>query len=313
MNERGATLFWASAAGAFRVRSRLTGSPEAMKEITMAEKRSPLRIMTLNLRYGSADDGENSWSHRRDLLIRTVHAIDPDILATQEGLSFQLEDLDAALPQMGRFGLGRYHGVALDRPHEAYSGEHCAIYYRRPRFELIDSRTTWLSETPDAAGSRGWGAGLARIVTHGQLSDARIGRELALVNTHFDWGEEVTARSTDILCEILAGVSASTPVVLTGDFNLAPSAPEHERLTTLDLAGGRRLVDACTGASGCDGDMGTYHGFTGVPEKRIDWILLSSDAVVVDARVIQDAENGRYPSDHFPVMADVLLPLPTAN
>ncbi|MFW5788902.1 MAG: endonuclease/exonuclease/phosphatase family protein, partial [Spirochaetota bacterium] len=252
-----------------------------------------------------ADDGADSWRYRSDLLVRVVREIDPDILATQEGLSFQLEELDAALPQMGRFGLGRYHGVAVDRPHEAYSGEHCAIYYRRPRFELVSADTMWLSDTPEVPGSLGWGAGLARIVTHGRVRDAHTRREWSLINTHFHWGEEVTRKSTDILCELLADVPAATAVILTGDFNLPPSSPEHERLTTVALAGGRRLVDACSAADGCDEDVGTFHAFVGSPEQRIDWILVSSDAKVTGARVVRDEEDGRYPSDHFPVVADV--------
>ena len=272
----------------------------------MDNDRDTLRIATLNLRYGSADDGANSWRHRRDLLVRVVREIDPDILATQEGLPFQLEELDAALPQMGRFGLGRYHGVAVDRPHEAYSGEHCAIYYRRPRFELVHTSTMWLSETPGVPGSLGWGAGLARIVTHGRVRESASGRALSLINTHFHWGEEVTRRSTDVLCNLLADVPESSPVVLTGDFNLPPSSPEHERLTTVGLSGGRRLLDACAAASGCDEGSGTSHGFTGVPESRIDWILASSDLRVAGARVVRDEEDGRYPSDHFAVVADLV-------
>lgn len=273
----------------------------------MDNDRDTIRIATLNLRYGSADDGANSWRYRSELLVRVVREIDPDILATQEGLPFQLEELDAELPQMGRFGLGRYHGVAVDRPHEAYSGEHCAIYYRRPRFELVHANTVWLSDTPEVPGSLGWGANLARIVTHGRVREPSTGRELALINTHFHWGEEITAKSTDILCDLLAHVPESTPVVLTGDFNLRPSSPEHDRLTTVTLAGGRQLADACSAASACDESSGTSHGFTGVPEKRIDWILVSSDLRVADARVVRDEEAGRYPSDHFPVVADVVL------
>lgn len=274
----------------------------------MDNDRDTLRVATLNLRYGAADDGADSWRYRSDLLVRVVREIDPDILATQEGLSFQLEELDAALPQMGRFGLGRYHGIAVDRPHEAYSGEHCAVYYRRPRFELVGTDTVWLSDTPDVPGSLGWGAGLARIVTRGRVCESHSGRELWLVNTHFHWGEEVTRKSTDILCDLLAGVPVSSPVVLTGDFNLSPAAPEHERLTTVGLSGGRRLVDVCAVVTGCDEGSGTFHGFSGAPQERIDWILASSDLRVADARIVRDEEDGRYPSDHFPVVADLLPP-----
>lgn len=292
-----------------------------------------VRVVTLNLRYGSADDGENSWPQRRDLLVGTVRALDPDILSTQEGLPFQLEELDAALPSMKRVGLGRYHGVSVDRQHEAFSGEHCAVYFRLPRFQLIDHRTSWLSETPDEPGGTGWGAHLARVVTRVLVHDVETDTRCAILNTHFHWGEQITAGSVQCLKREIAGLpwgaspSEGMSVIVTGDFNLDPSSPEHAALLSHELPDGRYLVDAWeqaraggTAQTSCGGwepaeaarppreggsAEGTSHGFSGMPSRRIDWILVSDDLHCTRARIDHANADGRYVSDHFPVAAEL--------
>lgn len=322
----------------------------------MTDSHTPLRIMTFNLRYGSADDGDDAWPTRGTSAIAAIDTLAPDLLGTQEGLPFQLEEIDAALPDFGRVGLGRYHGVAVDRPHEAFSGEHCALYYRRPRLRVVATDTRWLSETPDEPGSHGWGAHLARVVTRAVLADESTGRRITMLNTHFHWGAEITAGSARLLAALLRDVPDDAIAILTGDFNLPPGSPEHADLLAVELAGGRRLVDAwdvaCsngsarvrrgeagladTAAAGSDAarrgegapvggavlqgerteiggddataDAGTSHGFSGVPQRRIDWILVSSDVEVVAAAIDRRTWGGRYPSDHFPVVVDLRLP-----
>ena len=274
----------------------------------MSATQPTLTVATLNLRYGTADDGENAWPARRPILVRALGTVDADLVGTQEGLPFQLEEIDAAFPAFGRFGIGRYHGVAVDRPHEAYSGEHCAVYYRRPRLELLETETKWLSATPDVPGSMGWGADLARVVTSGRLRDRATGTELLHLNTHFHWGREVTANSVALLATWIGRATADTPVIVTGDFNLPPGSSEYRTLLGLELAGDRRLVDAYAASGDHDPDDGTSHSFSGIPERRIDWILVSDDLQVTAARIVRYEEGGRYPSDHFPVAATVALP-----
>lgn len=262
------------------------------------------RVATFNVRYGTADDGPNCWSSRREILLRAVRSLAPDILSTQEALPFQLDEVDTANPSMGRFGVGRYHGVDVPRPHETYSGEHCAVYYRWAKFELLESRTEWLSDTPDVPGSLGWGAELARVVTIGRLRSLHGARDLVILNTHFHWGREIVRRSTDHLLRLLSHVSADQSVVVTGDFNLPPTSLEHRRLLSLALVGGRHLLDPLANHSG-----GSCHDFDGKPKQRIDWVLFSDDIKPAGAEVVTYNEQGSYPSDHFPVVVDVDLPL----
>ena len=105
------------------------------------------KIISYNIRLGVADDGANSWEHRREATLRMLEREAPTVFGIQEGYLFQVKYIEENLPQYGRVGVGRDDG--------AEKGEFMAVYYLRDRFELLDSGTFWLSETPDKV-SRGW-------------------------------------------------------------------------------------------------------------------------------------------------------------
>jgi endonuclease/exonuclease/phosphatase family metal-dependent hydrolase len=195
----------------------------------------------------------------------------------------------------------------VDRLHEAYSGEHCAVYVRSDRFKIEETETLWLSDTPREPGRLGWGAHLPRICTRVRVQERSTGIRVELFNTHFHWGEEITRRSTDMIVDLLSRVTPDRPAVLMGDFNLDPQSAEHARLTSALLSGGRVLVDSYHEAHPAQ-DVGTSHGFSGRPQRRIDWILVSNEMAIHSAEIEMHSEAGRYPSDHFPVTATVELP-----
>ena len=99
-------------------------------------------------RYGTAQDGDNQWDRRRDLLVETVRAFDPDLLGTQETLAFQRNFLAEQLPGYDHLGVGRDDG--------GERGEMMALFYKRDRFEKLGGGHFWLSETPDVIGSQSW-------------------------------------------------------------------------------------------------------------------------------------------------------------
>ncbi|HEV3486111.1 MAG TPA: hypothetical protein VG106_11935, partial [Vicinamibacterales bacterium] len=54
-------------------------TPEAVQQPTAGEAfGQPLTVMTFNIRYGTAADGEDRWEKRRDLLFATIEAFKPD-------------------------------------------------------------------------------------------------------------------------------------------------------------------------------------------------------------------------------------------
>ncbi len=263
-----------------------------------------LRVMSWNIRYDNPGDGPNAWTHRKDWFAEIVVAQRVDVAGFQEVLVGQLRELRQRLPDFEAYGVGRDDG--------AERGEFCPIFYRRERFELLDRGTFWLSPTPDQIGSRGWDAALPRIVSWLRLKDRPSGKTLTVLNTHFDHrGETARRESATFLVRQLQQSFTEGPVVLTGDFNATPDSEPYRILTSraTDLRGFRDSY--VTTATKPEGPASTWNGFEAiVPDRRIDFIFTTPDIRVDRFRILTDQKDGRFPSDHLPVVADLELITP---
>ncbi|HEX6643703.1 MAG TPA: endonuclease/exonuclease/phosphatase family protein, partial [Gemmatimonadales bacterium] len=191
-----------------------------------APQAESLRIMTFNIRYGTADDGADAWPHRRDLVIQVIRDGRPDLLGVQEALRFQLDELGAAIPGYGEIGVGRDDGRT--------KGEYAAFLYRKDRLEPLASGTHWFSDTPEVPGSTSWGNRITRIVTWARFRDRTTGRAFAAYNLHLDHESQPSReRSAEMIARLVA--AEDVPVVVLGDFNSGEANPAFRRLT----AGGR--------------------------------------------------------------------------
>lgn len=257
---------------------------------------APLRVMSFNLRYGTAADGENDWDKRKDLLVETVRRFDPDLLGTQETLEFQADFLAAQLPGYARFGAGRDDGRA---------GEQMTIFFRSDRFEKLAAGHYWLSEAPDRPGVKGWDAACPRMVTWAKLRDRRNDRDFLWLNTHWDHrGRQARLESPKVMRRWLAEQRPRLPLVVTGDFNSQEDSPQYR--TLLGEAGGQpKLIDTYRKLHPeRQPDEATFHAFSGKREgSRIDWILVSPEFAPAEAAIDRFHKDNRYPSDHFPVTA----------
>ena len=255
-----------------------------------------LTAMSYNLRLDFPGDSLNAWPHRRDFLLSQLLFHAPDIIGTQEGLPEQIAWLDKRLPGYGRVGQGREGGNR---------GEYSAIYYNRERFAALTSGTLWLSETPNVV-SVGWDAALPRIVSWVRLAErgGTGGGEFYAFNTHFDHrGARARVKSAKLILRMIDSINTDgLPVVLTGDLNLTPETPALQQLTA-------RLTDAYAAAPVRLGPAGTFNAFRydRPAERRIDYILVSHQIDVERFATLTDARDGRYPSDHFPVLAQLKL------
>jgi endonuclease/exonuclease/phosphatase family metal-dependent hydrolase len=256
-----------------------------------------LRVMSFNLRYSTARDGDNSWQNRREILIQAVRRIDPDLLGTQECLAEQADLLREHLPKMTIISVHRDDGKR--------EGESCAILFRTDRFEPIASGTFWLSPTPEKPGSKGWDADCARIVTWARLRDKATGRTFAWLNTHWDHiGKEARLESAGMMRRWIEANAAEMPVIVTGDFNTHLDAPPYARMFDVNQWK-RQLIDTFAQLHGPNTNAGgTYHGFTGKGAgARIDWILCTPEFEPFASEIDTFSVNDRFPSDHFPVTA----------
>ena len=261
-----------------------------------------MHVMTFNVRYGTAEDGPNRWELRRDISIECLRRYPFDVMGTQEGLSFQLEVIKATLPHLDYVGVGRYHGVETERLHERKEGEHCAIFYDARKWQVCEQDTFWLSDTPQVPGSMTWGNDLPRIVTWAIFEAQMGGSNFAVFNTHFHWGEFVLQNSTRLVLDRIRELAGGLPTILMGDFNLQPDSSSYRAFTERERGG---LVDCWPACGHSEEEGGTVHGFSGKGRGRIDWILVSKRFEPQSVERVEFNRAGRYPSDHFPVRAEL--------
>jgi endonuclease/exonuclease/phosphatase family metal-dependent hydrolase len=252
-----------------------------------------LKVMSFNVRT-PADTNDDRWENRRQVLFDLLREQDADVIGTQELVKRQADEIIAALPQYTWFGRGR-RGDDSD--------EHMGVFYRPDRLRVIASGDFWLSDTPDVAGSITWNNVLPRMVTWARFERIADGARFTLYNTHLPYREQDEAareRSARLIFERLAKLPADEPFVLTGDFNARPDSGVHKLLT-------EKLSDAWLSTGHRSGPERTFHGFTGKPDHRIDWVLFRN-LQLQSVETLDMHRGARYPSDHFPVVARFTLP-----
>jgi endonuclease/exonuclease/phosphatase family metal-dependent hydrolase len=261
----------------------------------------PLRVMSYNIRYDNpGDTGRVAWEHRRGKVASMIRYHAPAVVGTQEGKLNQLYDLEERLPAYEWIGVGRRSG----------GDEFSAIFYRRDRLELLDHHTYWLSPTPTEPGSRGWGAALPRIATWARFRDRTTGDSLFVLNTHFDHeSAEARRKSARFIAEAVGGWSKGLPAVVMGDLNAQVGSPPYEALTRQGPgAPDQPLRDAKrVAAQPHHGPVSTFNRFRTavVPERRIDYVLVSEEIAVRRHGHLNGKWGGGYPSDHLPVLVEL--------
>jgi len=272
------------------------------------QAKADLVVMSFNIRYAAANDGENNWDKRKDLACDVVRRQAPDVVGLQEALRSQIDDMRAALPEYGEIGVAREDGQT--------KGEYSAILYRKDRFTVDDSGTFWLSDTPEVPGSITWGNACTRVCTWARLLPKAPGKPFYMFNTHLDHiSQPSREKGIALIMSRLSSRKHPDPVVLTGDFN----SGENNAVVRY-LKGERRLEIVSNGMSQNPlplvdtfrllhqdaSDVGTAHSFKGsYAGNKIDYIFVAPGTEVLRAEILHDNQDNRYPSDHFPITAAI--------
>ncbi|HTQ09054.1 MAG TPA: endonuclease/exonuclease/phosphatase family protein [Fimbriimonadaceae bacterium] len=259
---------------------------------------APLRAMSFNVRYGNAEDGEYAWPRRREAAIDVVRRYSPDVAGLQEALDYQVDEFAAAMPGFSCVGAGRDDGLR--------QGEFAAILFRAGRLDLIDSGTFWFSQEPLTPGSRHPECYHPRICTWATLADRESGVRFRVCNLHLDnESEDARFLGVDMVLSVASGEAdflplARVPTLVLGDFNVGEDHPCIESLHSRGFSDSYRL------AHPDDGIAGTYHGFGTVEAvEKIDFIFTDRSWSVSNAGIIREKIDGHWPSDHYPVTAEV--------
>jgi endonuclease/exonuclease/phosphatase family metal-dependent hydrolase len=255
-----------------------------------AVPRPSFSILTLNLRFGLADDGHQAWIHRRPVLRQLLEAHASEVITFQEANDFQIDFLAECLPD--------YDIIGQRHPAPRF-WQNNVIFYRKP-WELDRWEHFYLSPTPDIP-SRFPASRWPRQCTLGRFTAGP--HELICGTTHLDFEETVQVASAEIILRRINRMASNRPVVLTGDFNCAPTSACHAVFTRpmetpeQHHAAFRNVLEPPY--------PGTFHGFQGGAGRRcIDWILYRGAITARRARVLSFQVDSLYPSDHYPVAAD---------
>ena len=273
--------------------------------------REPIDVWSFNIRYGTAKDGDNHWTNRREQLFDLLRAEKPDLIGLQEALRFQIDEILAAVPGYASVGVGRDDGKA--------AGEMSAILFRASRFHVAESGTFWFSDTPETPGSMHWGNRITRICTWARFVD-RDGASFVHYNVHLDHQSQPSREKSTLLLRerIAARKTAGEPVIVTGDFNAGEQNPALQGLVTLPghtTAAPAPFVDTFRARHPDATEVGSFSGFLfgSTRGEKIDYVLVEPGTEVLDAGIVRASRNDRYPSDHFPVTARIRFPAPPAR
>ncbi len=262
---------------------------------------TPLKVMTFNIRMNNSGDGINSWPHRKDAAAQMVKHYAPDVIGTQEVLHLQLTDMDERLPNYSPIGVGREDGKT--------KGEYAAVWYNTDKFELLDSGNFWLSETPEVAGSKGWDGACERIATWVKLRDLKTNETFFFMNTHLDHvGKQARSEGVKLILDRAIEYSNGLPIIVTGDFNSTPDSDVVAHMT--NAADTSHLTDSRSIAKNKEGEEWSFHDFGKIPQNDrplLDYIFVSDGIVVNSHSILPAKHNGRFVSDHSPVMATLVI------
>lgn len=260
-----------------------------------------LTVMTFNIRLNISSDSLNAWPFRKDQVASQILFHEVHLLGVQEALHVQMIDLKERLPRHKFVGVGRDDGKT--------KGEYSAIFYDTTRLTVLQSETFWLSQTPAIAGSKGWDAAITRIVTWAKFMDKRSKKIFYAFNTHFDHiGKLARKESALLILQKVKAIAVNTPVLITGDFNATPSDEPIQVL--MDSTNPLRLEDTKEkSATPHYGPTGTFNGFQSKErdDEPIDYIFFRNKWKVLKHATISQTWNGRFASDHFAVLATVVL------
>lgn len=259
-----------------------------------------IKVMSFNLRYDKPDPGNNAWTVRKDAVAALITHQAPDIIGTQEGKAHQLLDLHRLLPN--------YQSVGSDRTGTG-TGEHCAIFYHTHQLRCVANGDFFLSDTPEIPGSisSNWGNPVPRMASWAVFASA-AGEEqkITVFNTHLDYrSAQARELGAMLISDRLSHLKpAESYLFVTGDFNAASGTAPREALKR-PLPNGINLYHALAGVE-VEHQL-SFHDFTGKAFAAVDTIYYHSRVSLRAVKVDTGQWKGVWPSDHFPVVADVVL------
>lgn len=255
-----------------------------------------MKIMTFNIRADNVLDINNRWEKRKELVYKTIRKYDCDIVGLQEVTEKMYQDISKELSEYMIIGEGRT---------KKYFSEKNSLLIKKD-YKILKHETFWLSKTPQRVGSTVWYSLFPRICTSA-VCKAPNGQIIKIYNTHLDcllpkareYGLKKIADDIKKYYE-----EESLPCVLMGDFNATPNSRVIKKFSGGEYTNKKFIaVQEFDRTIYKKATMGTFKG----REKgmHIDYIFVSEEFNIKHVEIIRNNINGKYPSDHYPIMATI--------
>ena len=255
-----------------------------------------MRVMTFNLRSDSILDGKNRWNKRKEIVFNVLDSYQCDIIGLQEVTLKMRDDLERYLKN--------YHIVGKARTKKFFV-EHNNLLIAK-QHTILEEDTFWLSNNPNKIGSSIWYSIFPRICTTAKIR-LENGLIVRIYNTHLDcylspargYGLKKIMEYIEKQYEI-----EKLPVILMGDFNANPGHKLIKGFLEWELNNkpfvavqdyDRSIYSKATMGRFRDREKGMH----------LDYIFISPEYQVTKVQIIKDNVEGRFPSDHYPLLADI--------
>ena len=252
-----------------------------------------VRVMSFNIRCLNV--GTDSWEDRIGIVSQTILKSEADSIGVQEATPEWMKTLDTTVAE-------KYAHIGVGRDDGDNEGEYSAIFYLKDKYELVDSGTFWLSETPEKP-SKGWDAACNRICTWARLKNKETGEEYVHMNSHFDH-VGITARKNSVqLILDKAKTFGDIPVVFTADMNVKEGSDNYKQFTESGYFYDTKYIAPDTM------DYCTYHDTKPNSHKDdiIDYVMINDGFDAISYKVVTAGIDGRFVSDHYPIYADMMF------
>ena len=259
--------------------------------LLQAQESEGLKVMSYNIRLGSAQDGTNSWALRYTATGKMLEDQKPDVFGVQEALEYQVRYIEE---------MCGYESVGVGRENGKKEGEHMSIFWNKKAVSMLKWGTFWLSETPEKP-SKGWDAECFRTATWALMKDKKTGKKFYFVNTHLDHkGTEAQKNGLKLIVDRIAEINPDgLPMVLTGDFNIEPKNPALKDLDAR-MQSTRKIAEKTD-------DHATYNGW-GKSNTMIDYIYVSGFSSCPEYQTVTKRyEDRKFISDHYPIFARLIF------
>ena len=265
-----------------------------------------LRLATHNVHYILLGKATGAWSvgdweRRKGSLDAAFKALDADVVAFQEmesfaggdvgGVNLALEWLLARNPDYAAAAVGDPATFPSTQP----------ILYRRARLELIEEGWFFFSETPEIIYSRTFDGSYPAFASWARFRERGDGATFRVFDVHTDFRSgENRRRSVELVAARIGPfIAAGETVFLAGDLNARLGSANVETLEGAGLS--------FVPVSGS-----TYHFGHGIDLfGAIDHLAHGPGAAAFgEPVVLRRRFDGRWPSDHYPLVADFRLEAP---